>query len=571
MFNLLTSQLPISNWASNCVDWLTEHFAGFFNLIQQGGNALMDAMTNGLIAIPMFLVIAGLFVIAVATSPKKWGFPIFTLLGLLLIANQGLWEDLMSTMTLVIMSALISLIIGVPLGILMAKSDRTQAIVQPILDFMQTMPGFVYLIPAVAFFGIGVVPGVFASIIFALPPVVRMTNLGIRQVSTSLVEAADSFGSTTWQKLIKLELPSAKNTILAGANQTIMLALSMVVTASMIGAPGLGRGVLSAVQHADVGAGFVNGIALVILAIIIDRFAQKLNTKPGQKSAGNKTRRWLVLISLLVMIGGGIVNSFSQASESNKKISLGYVQWDSEVASTTVLGQALKAHGYNVTLTPLDNAVLWQSVANKQVDASLSAWLPNTHGALLKKYKDNLTVVGTNLTGVKTGLVVPDYMSVKSISDLTDQANKTITGIEPGAGIMATTADMMKVYPNLKDWNLQVSSSGAMVSALEKAYKNKEDIVITGWSPHWMFSKYKLRYLEDPKGAMGEKESIKTIARDNLKSDDPDTYKILEKFKWTSDDMEGVMLDIQAGMKPTDAADKWIKANQKTVDSWFKN
>lgn len=571
MFNLLTSQLPISNWASNCVDWLTEHFAGFFNLIQQGGNALMDAMTNGLVAIPMFLVIAGLFVIAVATSPKKWGFPIFTLLGLLLIANQGLWEDLMSTMTLVIMSALISLIIGVPLGILMAKSDRAQAIVQPILDFMQTMPGFVYLIPAVAFFGIGVVPGVFASIIFALPPVVRMTNLGIRQVSTSLVEAADSFGSTTWQKLIKLELPSAKNTILAGANQTIMLALSMVVTASMIGAPGLGRGVLSAVQHADVGAGFVNGIALVILAIIIDRFAQKLNTKPGQKSAGNKTRRWLVLISLLVMIGGGIVNSFSQASESNKKISLGYVQWDSEVASTTVLGQALKAHGYNVTLTPLDNAVLWQSVANKQVDASLSAWLPNTHGALLKKYKDNLTVVGTNLTGVKTGLVVPDYMSVKSISDLTDQANKTITGIEPGAGIMATTADMMKVYPNLKDWNLQVSSSGTMVSALDKAYRNKEDIVLTGWSPHWMFSKYKLKYLEDPQKAMGEKEAIKTIARKNLKSDDPDTYKILEKFKWTSDDMAGVMLDIQAGMKPTDAADKWIKANQKTVDSWFKN
>lgn len=570
MFNLLTSQLPISNWASNCVDWLTEHFAGFFNLIQQGGNALMDAMTNGLVAIPMFLVIAGLFVIAVATSPKKWGFPIFTLLGLLLIANQGLWEDLMSTMTLVIMSALISLIIGVPLGILMAKSDRTQAIVQPILDFMQTMPGFVYLIPAVAFFGIGVVPGVFASIIFALPPVVRMTNLGIRQVSTSLVEAADSFGSTTWQKLIKLELPSAKNTILAGANQTIMLALSMVVTASMIGAPGLGRGVLSAVQHADVGAGFVNGIALVILAIIIDRFAQKLNTKPGQKSAGNKTRRWLVLISLLVMIGGGIVNSFSQASESNKKISLGYVQWDSEVASTTVLGQALKAHGYNVTLTPLDNAVLWQSVANKQVDASLSAWLPNTHGALLKKYQDKLTVVGTNLTGVKTGLVVPDYMSVKSISDLTDQANKTITGIEPGAGIMATTADMMKVYPNLKDWNLQVSSSGAMVSALDKAYRNKEDIVLTGWSPHWMFSKYHLKFLSDPKNVFGSGETINTIVNKKFKTSNPKAYKVADKFNWTKDDMESVMLDIQNGQTPKQAAAKWIKSHQKLVDSWYK-
>ena len=283
MNTLLIGQLPVEKWVSDGVDWITQHLSGLFNVIQSAGNTIMTAMTDGLLAIPMFLMIAGIFMIAVITSPRRCGFPIFTLAGLLLIANQGLWQDLMNTMTLVIMSALISLIIGVPLGIAMAKSDRTQAIVQPILDFMQTMPGFVYLIPAVAFFGIGVVPGVFASIIFALPPVVRMTNLGIRQVPVDLVEAADSFGSTSWQKLLKLELPNAKNTILAGANQTIMLALSMVVTASMIGAPGLGRGVLTAVQHADIGAGFVNGLALVILAIIIDRFAQKLNTKPGQK------------------------------------------------------------------------------------------------------------------------------------------------------------------------------------------------------------------------------------------------------------------------------------------------
>ena len=144
---------------------------------------------------------------------------------------------------------------------------------------MQTMPGFVYLIPAVAFFGIGMVPGVFASVIFALPPTVRFTNLGIRQVPNELVEAADSYGSTGWQKLFKLELPLAKNTIMAGVNQTTMLALSMVVIASMIGAPGLGRGVLSALQRAQVGNGFVNGVALVILAIIIDRFTQHLNNK----------------------------------------------------------------------------------------------------------------------------------------------------------------------------------------------------------------------------------------------------------------------------------------------------
>ena len=435
---------------------------------------------------------------------------------------------------------------------------------------MQTMPGFVYLIPAVAFFGIGVVPGVFASIIFALPPVVRMTNLGIRQVPTSLVEAADSFGSTTAQKLFKLELPNAKNTILAGANQTIMLALSMVVTASMIGAPGLGRGVLSAVQHADVGAGFVNGIALVILAIIIDRFAQKLNTKPGQNLPDAKKRRWIVIISLVVMVIGGIVTSFSNTSGGHKKVSLGYVQWDSEVASTTVLAQAMREHGYDVTMTPLDNAVLWQSVANGQVDGSLSAWLPNTHGNLLKKYKKDITVVGTNLSGVKTGLVVPDYMAVNSIEELSSQANKTITGIEPGAGIMTSAANTLKAYPNLNGWDLQVSSSGAMVSALEKAYKNKEDIVLTGWSPHWMFSKYKLKYLSDPKKAMGDNEAIKTIARKDLKNDDPETYKVLANFKWDTKDMESVMLDVQSGMDVNKAADKWIKANQKTVDSWFE-
>ena len=570
MFNLLTSQLPISKWASNFVEWLTTHLAGFFEVIQHGGNALMNGMTDGLTAIPMYLFIAGVFIIAVVTSPKRWGFPIFTLIGLAIIANQGLWNDLMSTLTLVVMSALISLIIGVPLGILMSKSDRTQAIVQPILDFMQTMPGFVYLIPAVAFFGIGVVPGVFASIIFALPPVVRMTNLGIRQVPTSLVEAADSFGSTTAQKLFKLELPNAKNTILAGANQTIMLALSMVVTASMIGAPGLGRGVLSAVQHADVGAGFVNGIALVILAIIIDRFAQKLNTKPGQNLPDAKKRRWIVIISLVVMVIGGIVTSFSNTSGGHKKVSLGYVQWDSEVASTTVLAQAMREHGYDVTMTPLDNAVLWQSVANGQVDGSLSAWLPNTHGNLLKKYKKDITVVGTNLSGVKTGLVVPDYMAVNSIEELSSQANKTLTGIEPGAGIMTSAANTLKAYPNLNGWDLQVSSSGAMVSALEKAYKNKEDIVLTGWSPHWMFSKYKLKYLSDPKKAMGDNEAIKTIARKDLKSDDPETYKILANFKWDTKDMESVMLDVQSGMDVNKAADKWIKANQKTVDSWFE-
>ena len=225
------------------------------------------------------------------------------------IYNQNLWNDLMSTVTLVLLSSVISIIIGVPLGILMAKSEKAKSIITPILDFMQTMPGFVYLIPAVAFFGIGMVPGVFASVIFALPPTVRFTNLGIRQVPNELVEAADSYGSTGWQKLFKLELPLAKNTIMVGVNQTTMLALSMVVIASMIGAPGLGRGVLSALQRAQVGNGFVNGVALVILAIIIDRFTQHLNNKKPLKQLVPPLKEKYGIIAAVVVIVAGLVGA----------------------------------------------------------------------------------------------------------------------------------------------------------------------------------------------------------------------------------------------------------------------
>ncbi len=188
------------------------------------------------------------------------------------------------TLTLVLTSSLIALVIGVPLGIWMAKSKVFAVINKPILDFMQTMPAFVYLIPAVAFFGIGMVPGVIASVIFAMPPTVRMTNLGIRQVPNDLIEAADSYGSTGWQKLFKVQLPLAKSTLMAGVNQSMMLSLSMVVIASMIGAMGLGNKVYFAVGRNDAGGGFAAGLAIVILAIILDRITQAINRTKVPKS-----------------------------------------------------------------------------------------------------------------------------------------------------------------------------------------------------------------------------------------------------------------------------------------------
>lgn len=228
--------LPVAETVENIMDWLTGSFSPLFDFVQNGGKTAMEFITNMLVAIPPVIFILIIALIAFFATKRKFGLAVFSIVGLLYIYNQGLWDELMNTITLVIFASIIAIIIGIPFGILMSKSSIAEAIIKPVLDFMQTMPGFVYLIPAVAFFGIGVVPGVFASVIFALPPTVRFTNLGIRQVPKELVEAADSYGSTGWQKLIKVELPLAKSTIMAGVNQTVLLSLSMVVIASMIGA-----------------------------------------------------------------------------------------------------------------------------------------------------------------------------------------------------------------------------------------------------------------------------------------------------------------------------------------------
>lgn len=271
--------LPVGPAVEQATDWLTEHLSGFFEAIKTGGSAFMHGITNGLNIIPPFLFILIVAVVAYFASKKKWGLPVFVVLGLGFVLNQGLWSQLMDTVTLVLVASLVAVIVGIPLGILSAKKALAHTILKPILDFMQTMPAFVYLIPAVAFFGIGMVPGMVASVIFALPPTVRFTELGIKEISTELIEAADAFGSTPRQKLFKVELPLAQPTIMAGVNQTVMLALSMVVTGSMIGAPGLGNEVLTALQQSQVGNGFVAGLGIVVLAITVDRITNGFTSK----------------------------------------------------------------------------------------------------------------------------------------------------------------------------------------------------------------------------------------------------------------------------------------------------
>lgn len=272
-------ELPLVDWIDALVSWLRSNAQWVFNPIEGFLDMFVNAISSILMIFPPLVFIAVLVGLTIYFTKKIWGLPVFVLVGLLLIWNLDFWEGTMLTLALILVASLIAVVIGIPLGIWMAKNSTVEAIVKPILDFMQTMPAFVYLIPAVSFFGIGMVPGIIASVIFAMPPVIRLTNLGIREVSTELIEAAEAFGSTGKQKLFKVQLPLAKNTIMQGVNQTIMLALSMVVIASMIGAEGLGTEVYRAIGRNQAGKGFASGLAIVILAIILDRLIQVLNKK----------------------------------------------------------------------------------------------------------------------------------------------------------------------------------------------------------------------------------------------------------------------------------------------------
>jgi glycine betaine/proline transport system permease protein len=256
------------------IDWLTVNLSVVFDIIADVIDALLTGFFNVLMFPHAFIMIA-LFA-AIAWWIAKKGVGIFTLVGFFLIYAMNLWEATMETLALVITSVFIAILIAIPIGIWASKKDTVESIVRPILDFMQTLPAFVYLIPAVLFFRLGAVPGVVATLIFSMPPAVRLTNLGIRQVPKEIKEASQAFGATNRQMLLKAEIPVAIPTIMAGVNQTIMLALSMVVIAGMIGAGGLGNEVLKGITQLKIDLGFESGIAIVILAIFLDRVTQAL-------------------------------------------------------------------------------------------------------------------------------------------------------------------------------------------------------------------------------------------------------------------------------------------------------
>lgn len=278
--------IPIEAGVTNFIDWFVPLFRPFFSAIKVPIDATLSAIEVSLSAAHPFVIIILFGLLAWQLAGVRLG--IGAAVSMLVIGSMGIWQEAMITLSLVITSVVFCVLIGIPSGIWMARSDTANRIIRPILDAMQTTPAFVYLVPIVMLFGIGNVPGVVVTIIFAVPPVIRLTNLGIRQVPENLIEAANSFGANRSQLLYKIQLPLAMPTIMAGVNQTLMLALSMVVIASMIAVGGLGLMVMRGIGRLDIGLATLGGIGIVILAIVLDRMTQSL----GRDARERGTRNW---------------------------------------------------------------------------------------------------------------------------------------------------------------------------------------------------------------------------------------------------------------------------------------
>ncbi|WP_326551668.1 ABC transporter permease [Micromonospora sp. NBC_01813] len=265
------------------VDWTTEHMDPFFDGISSLVESLVNPLDDLLNAPPAIVVV--LIFAALGWWLRGWKFGIGAAVGLGIVAGMPYWEQTMSTLALVLVASGLSLLMAVPLGILVAENSRVSALARPVLDLMQTLPAFVYLIPAIFYFGVGAVPGVLATVVFSMPPGVRLTELGLRQIDREVIEAGEAFGASPWAILLRTKLPLALPTIMQGVNQVIMLALSMVVIAGMVGAGGLGEVIMTALARVQVGRGFEGGIAVVILAVVLDRLTDSIGARTKSAKA----------------------------------------------------------------------------------------------------------------------------------------------------------------------------------------------------------------------------------------------------------------------------------------------
>ncbi|TPQ20499.1 ABC transporter permease/substrate binding protein [Streptomyces sporangiiformans] len=591
-------RIPFGDWVNDTVDWLLHHMAWLFDFLKTVFLGAFDGI-NAVLQAPEPLLLAGIFAV-IAFWLRGTAAGLLAFAGFAFIDSLELWEDAMVTLSLVLVATIIALVISVPVGIWAARSNRVSNIVRPVLDFMQTLPAMIYLIPAILFFGTGAPAGIVATLIFALAPGVRMTELGIRQVNRELVEAADAFGTTPGNTLLRIQLPLALPTVMAGVNQVIMLGLSMAAIAGMVGTGGLGGDVNEAIGQLNVGLGSEAGVAIVILAIYLDRMTSSLGTQvsplgrravarlraaQGLKIWSYRPRPAVAVIGVVVLalVAGGMgifggASSSSTASDAEdvgqgKKISIGYIPWDEGVASTFLWKEVLEQRGFEVETKQFEAGPLYTSLAQGDIDFQTDAWLPTTHEQYWKKYGEQLDDLGAWYGQTSLELSVPSYMKgIDSLEDLKGQASKfggKITGIESSAGEMSLLkSKVLKEYGLDKEYKVVDSSTPAMLAELKRAYAKKEPIVVTLWSPHWAYNDYDLTKLKDPKGAWGKGDGVHTTSRKGFAQDNPVVGEWLKNFKMTEKQLTSLEAEInKAGKgKQQDAVRAWLKQNPGVVD-----
>ncbi|WP_327411839.1 ABC transporter permease/substrate binding protein [Streptomyces sp. NBC_01233] len=592
-------RLHLGAWVDSGVDFLQSHLSWLFDAISALVTGLYDGI-DAVLSAPAPLLFAGILAVG------SWWLRgllagLLAFAGLALIDSVDLWSDAMSTLSLVLVATLVTLVFAIPLGIWASRSDRVSALLRPVLDFMQTMPAMVYLIPGIIFFGVGVVPGIIATIIFSLPPGVRMTELGIRQVDAELVEAAEAFGTTPRDTLVRVQLPLALPTIMAGINQVIMLGLSMVVIAGMVGGGGLGGAVYRAIGNVDIGLGFEAGISIVILAMYLDRMTGALGRQvsplgrralaKARAAATGAAKVWnhrprpahaLSGAVVLALVAGGLSTFGGSTAEDGpagaanigkgRTVSVGYIPWDEGIASTFLWKELLERRGFKVDARQLEAGALYTGLAGGQLDFQTDSWLPVTHAQYWEKYGNKLEDLGSWYGPTSLELSVPSYMKdVRSLADLKGKAGQfkgRIIGIEPSAGAMSILKDkVLKEYGLEGEYQVVDGSTPGMLAELKRAYEKKEPVAVVLWSPHWAYSTYELTKLEDPKGAWGKGDGIHTLARKGFAADEPEVARWLSSFKLTEEQLTSLEAKIQdtGKGKEQEAVRAWL-ADHPEVD-----
>jgi glycine betaine/proline transport system substrate-binding protein len=542
-------RIPLGGWVTDAVDFLTKHGRPVFGAVGDVVGGVVHGLSHLLTAPPSLALAALVAMLCWWLRGLLAG--VLTFVGLMAIDALGQWEAAMQTLALLLVASLAALLVGIPLGILSARVPSVAAVTRPVLDFMQTMPAFVYLIPAISFFGLGEVPGVIATMIFSIPPGVRLTELGIKQVDTEMVEAAEAFGTPSSRILTRVQLPLALPTIMTGVNQVIMLSLSMVVIAGMVGAEGLGANVFGAITQYNLGAGAESGLAVVLLAIILDRMTGALGQRLAPAARRHAERavhggvssvlRYRprpalalsgVVVFALLAATLGVVGS--GGGGKGKPITIGYIPWDEDVAVTQLWKTELEKKGYQVTLKQVDAGPLFAGLGQGDIDLFLDAWLPETHADYYNRYKDKIQDIGTWYQNASMQLAVLKNDPANSVADLKGQSARyqgRVVGIEPGAGEMKIVKNKVLPGYGLGDYKLLESSTAAMLAELNRSVQSNQPIVVSLWKPHWAYTNFPIKPLADPQHAFGSAEKIHALGRAGFSKDFPQLNASLKKFR----------------------------------------